>query len=105
MSGLGLGFLAVGLGAIGLGLGGLLGANDAAYHLSFYGTPTALEADGYAALKARLEGSTALAAAGFLGGAVALTAGITFIMLDGPAPAVAFVPTAQGGVLVFSGRF
>ena len=105
MSGLGLGLLAVGIGGMGLGFGGVLGANDAAARISLYSFPTALEQDGYAVLKARLEGSTALAAVGFVGGALAIAGGITCIMLDAPTPSVAFVPTAQGGVLVFSGRF
>lgn len=104
-TGLGLGFLAVGIAGMGLGLGGLLGANDAAYRISRYEVPTAPERDGYEVLKSRLESSTALAAAGFIGGALAIAGGITCIMLDAPTPSVAFVPTAQGGVLVFSGRF
>ncbi|MDP2275121.1 MAG: hypothetical protein Q8N23_13740 [Archangium sp.] len=105
MTGLGMGFLIGGMASIGMGVGGLLGANDAEYHLSRYDSPTALEQPGYDALKSRLETSTALAVTGFIGGALAIAGGITFIMLDGPTPAVAFVPTAQGGVLVFSGRF
>ena len=105
MTGLGMGFLIAGMAGIGMGVGGLLGANDAAYHITRYDSPTALEQPGLEVLKSRLETSTALAAAGFIGGVLAIAGGITFIMLDAPTPSVAFVPTAQGGVLVFSGRF
>lgn len=105
LTGLGLGFLVGGLAGIGLGVGGLIGANDAAERLTRYAFPTSVERAGYDLLTSRLESSTALAAAGFVGGALALAAGVSFIVLDAPTPLVAFVPTSQGGVLVFSGRF
>ncbi len=105
MTGLGLGFLIGGLAGIGLGVGGLVSANDAAERISRYNSLTALQRDGLGVLKARLESSTALAAGGFVGGAIAMTAAIIFILVDRPTPSVAFVPTSRGGALVFSGRF
>lgn len=57
------------------------------------------------ALQQRLAGGTTLAAVGFVLGGLALAGGIDCLVLDAPSASVAFVPTAQGGVFVFSGRF
>ena len=57
------------------------------------------------ALQQQVSGGTTLAAVGFVVGGLALVGGIVCLVLDRPLPNVAFVPTAQGGVLVFSTRF
>lgn len=106
LSGLGLGLLVGGLVGVGAGTGGLLGANDATVRLASYGgTFTPDEEQAVLALQQRISGSTALAVLGFVGGGLALAAGVTCLLLDSPRATVAFVPTAQGGVFVFSGRF
>lgn len=105
MTGLGFGFLIGGIAGIGMGVGGLVSANDAAERIARYDSPTALQQGGLDVLKARLASSTALAVSGFIGGAVAITTAIILILVDGPTPSVAFVPTSQGGAFVFSGRF
>ena len=57
------------------------------------------------ALQERLSGGTTLAVVGFVGGGLALAGGVACLLLDGPRASVAFIPTSQGGMLVFSGRF
>lgn len=106
LSGLGLGLLTGGLLGLGAGTAGLLNANEGYDRLIGYGgTVSADESATVTALQQKLWGGTALAAVGFVGGGLALGAGIVCLVLDRPVPAVAFVPTAQGGVLVFSTRF
>jgi hypothetical protein len=106
LSGLGLGFLVGGLLGVGAGTAGLLGANDATVRLAAYGgTFTPDEEPAVLALQQRVSGSTALAVVGFVGGGLALAAGVTCLLIDSPRATVAFVPTSQGGVFVFSGRF
>lgn len=106
LSGLGLGLLVGGLVGVGAGTGGLVSANEAATHLAAYGrTFTADEQPAVIALSQRISGSSTLAAVGFVVGGLMLAGGIACLLLDTPRASVAFVPTSQGGVLVFSGRF
>lgn len=106
LSGLGLGLLVGGLVGVGAGVGGLVGAEDANVRLIAYqGTFTPDEEPAVLALQQRLAGSTVLAVVGFVGGSLALAAGVACLLLDSPRATVAFVPTAQGGVFVLSGRF
>ena len=106
LSGLGLGLLIGGLAGVGAGIAGLVNANDAHAYLALYGnSPTAAEQPSVTALQERLGGNTALAVVGLIGGGLALAGGIICLAIDTPSARVAFVPTQQGGVLVFSGRF
>ncbi|MDP1829497.1 MAG: hypothetical protein Q8L48_39890 [Archangium sp.] len=106
LSALGLGLLIGGLAGVGAGAGGVVGANDATVRLGSYGgTFTPDEKPAVDALQQRIVGSTVLAVTGFVGGGLALVAGVTCLLLDSPRASVAFVPTSQGGVFVFSGRF
>jgi hypothetical protein len=106
LSGLGLGLLIGGLVGVGAGAGGLIGSNDASARLGAYGSTVAPEEQAsVSALQQRMAGGATLAAIGFVAGGLALAGGITCLLLDTPRASVAFVPTSQGGVLVFSGRF
>jgi hypothetical protein len=102
LSGLGLGLLIGGLAGVGAGIGGLVNANEAQTFLTAYGStmnPTVT------ALQQRLGDSTMLAVVGFFAGGLALAGGIICLAIDTPRASVAFVPTSQGGVFVFTGRF
>ncbi len=106
LSGLGIGLLIGGVAGLGAGFAGVLGATDASTRLAAYGpSPSALEQPTVTALQNRLGGSTALAVVGFVGGGLALAGGVICLIVDTPKASIAFVPTSQGGVLVFSGRF
>ncbi len=106
LTGLGLGLLVGGLVGVGAGTAGLFGSIDASIRLSAYGaTPAADEMPSVTALQERRAGGTTLALVGFLGGGLALAGGVACLLLDSPRASVAFVPTSQGGIFVFSGRF
>lgn len=106
LSGLGLGLLIGGTIGFGAGAAGLVNSNDGYVRLSAYsGTVSADELPTVTALQQKVSSGTALAGVGFTLGGLALVGGIICLVLDRPAPSVAFVPTAQGGVFVFSGRF
>ena len=106
LSGLGLGLLVGGLVGVGAGTGGLVSSNDAAAHLAAYGsTFTAQEQPAVIALSQRIAGTSTLAGVGFVVGGLLLAGGVTCLLIDTPHASVAFVPTSQGGALVFSGRF
>lgn len=106
LTGLGLGLLVGGLAGVGAGTAGLFGSMDASFRLSAYGaSPSAEEVPSVVALQEHLSGSTTLAVVGFVGGGLALAGGVACLLLDSPRAKVAFVPTSQGGMLVFSGRF
>ena len=106
LSGIGLGLLIGGLAGVGAGIAGTGTSNDAYLKLGAYtGTVTADEATTVTALQERLASGATLAGVGFVLGGLALAGGIVCLLLDTPHASVAFVPTAQGGVLVFSGRF
>ena len=106
LSGLGIGLLVASLGGIGAGTAGLLTANDGYFRLNAYsGTVSVDERPTVTALQRQVSGGTVLAGLGFGLGGAALIGGIVCLVLDRPVPNIAFVPTAQGGVLVFSGRF
>ena len=106
LSGLGIGLLVAGFGGIGVGTAGLFTANDGYSRLSAYtGIVSTDERPTVTALQQQVSGGTVLAGLGFGLGGAALIGGIVCLVLDRPVPSVAFVPTAQGGVLVFSGHF
>jgi hypothetical protein len=106
LSGLGIGLLVAGLGGMGAGVAGMATANDGYGRLTAYtGTVSADERPTVTALQQQVSGGTVLAGLGFGLGGAALVGGIVCLVLDRPVPSVAFVPTAQGGVLVFSGHF
>lgn len=106
LTGLGLGLLVSGMIGMGAGIGGLLSANEAYGRVVAYGGMVAPnEVVSVNALNAQVSSGTALAAVGFIGGALALAGGVICVLLDTPRASVAFVPTSQGGVFVFSGRF
>ena len=106
LTGLGLGLLVGGLVGVGAGTAGLFGSIDASVRLSAYGaSPSSEELTSVFALQERLSGGTTLAVVGFVGGGLALAGGVVCLLLDSPRVSVAFVPTSQGGMLVFSGRF
>ena len=102
LSGLGLGLLIGGL----AGVGGMASSNDAYLKLGAYtGVVSVDEATSVTALQERLAAGATLAGVGFVLGGLALAGGIACLILDAPPARVAFVPTAQGGVFVFSGHF
>lgn len=106
LSGVGLGLLIGGLAGFGVGAAGVMGANDATAQLVPYGGVfTVEEQPSGDALQRRFASGIIMGVVGFVGGTLALAAGITCLLLDAPRASVAFVPTAQGGVFVFSGRF
>jgi hypothetical protein len=106
LSALGLGLLIGGLAGIGAGIGGVIGANEAESYLILYRpTASAAEQPTVNALEQRAKGDSTLAAVGFIGGGLALVGGIICLAVDTPRASVAFVPTSQGGVFVFTGRF
>lgn len=106
LSGLGLGLLIGGLAGVGAGAAGLVSANEAQAYLGKYGGMVdPAEVPSVTALQQRLSGATTLAVVGFIGGGLALAGGIICLALDTPSASVAFLPTAQGGVFVFTGRF
>ena len=106
LSGLGIGLLVAGLGGIGAGVAGMATANDGYGRRNAYtGTVSTDARPTVTALQQQVSGGTVLAGLGFGLGGAALIGGIVCLVLDRPLPGVAFVPTAQGGVLVFSGHF
>ena len=106
LSGLGIGLIVGGLAGIGAGVGGTVSASEASVLLRAYGpNPASQEQVNVTALQNRVGGSSALAVLGLLGGSVALAGGVVCLVIDSPTTRLAFVPTSQGGVFVFSGRF
>jgi hypothetical protein len=106
LSGLGLGLLIGGLAGVGAGIGGLVSANEGQTFLAKYdANPTSAEQPSVNALHERVNQGTVLAAVGFVGGGLALAGGIICLAIDTPSARVAFLPTAQGGVFVVTGRF
>lgn len=106
LSGLGIGLLIGGFLGVGAGVGGIIGANDASTRLAAYGGRIGPgEQPSVAALQSRVGGTTALAVIGLVGGGLAIASGIICLVVDSPKASIAFMPTAQGGVFVFSGRF
>jgi hypothetical protein len=109
LSGVGLGLLIAGLAGAGAGVAGVFASNAATLRLTAYG-PGAIPAEEQAsvtALQTRASGSATLAVIGFVAGGLALVGGITCLVVDGlgARTSVVFVPTSQGGALVFSARF
>lgn len=106
LSGLGIGLLIGGLAGVGAGIAGVIGANEAQSFLSLYGdTPSSAEGPTVIALTERAKAGSTLAGVGFIGGGLGLAAGIICLAIDTPRASVAFLPTNQGGVVVFTGRF
>lgn len=106
LSGLGLGLLIGGLAGVGAGIGGLVSANEAQTTLAAYGgTVNDAQRPTVTALYERLRASTTLAGVGLIGGGLALAGGILCLAIDTPSASVAFVPSTQGGALVFTARF
>lgn len=106
LTGLGLGLFVGGLTGLGAGLGGLLTANDASERLAKYSEPlSAGERPTVDVLRGRRSGGTTLATFGFVAGTLALAGGVACLIIDTPRTSVAFMPTAQGGMLVLSGQF
>lgn len=100
----GLGLLALSLASAGLGVAGLASATDARAVLAPYvlsgGASQSPEAA--VALDARQSTGVALAIGGLAGAGACLVAAIVLLVADTPSPAIAWVPTAGGGVLSYS---
>lgn len=103
---LGVGFFIGGMAGLGVGVAAMLSLADTSILLNAYGSfPTAEEQPTVKALETRMTVTSVLAGVGLVAGAVATAVGIGCILGDAPRAQVAFVPTAQGGVFVLSGRF
>ena len=94
LTGLGLGLLVGGMIGLGAGIGGLVSANEAYARVVAYGGMVAAnEMVSVNALNGQVGSGTALAAVGFIGGALALAGGVLCVLLDTPRASVAFVPS------------
>jgi hypothetical protein len=105
LSRLGVGLLIGSFMSAGLGVAAVMNANSVSATRSIYSFYTADEALIVQQLDRRIATSTALSVVGFVVSGLALAGGIICLAVDTPAAKVAFVPTAEGGVLVLSGRF
>jgi hypothetical protein len=115
LTGVGLGFVAVGLTGVGLGVGGATSAADANRYIEAYlrvaggNVPLATDASAVATLQKRAAAAQSLATAGFLLGGVGLAGALTCFLLDGlwlhrPVD-VTFVPAAGAGGVLVTARF
>lgn len=115
LTGVGLGFVAMGLTGVGLAVGGSLSAGDANRLIDAYlkvggGTvPLEVDAPTVVELRTRAASAQSLATVGFVLAGVGLAGALTCLILDGVWASrpvdVAFVPAAGGGGVVVTARF